>query len=366
MFEQLKEKADNWQNREQSEPIARDTLLLQMQVALIPLLSFTVILFALLGGGALSGFCLYTALAAFAALSLCVWLNLKGRYMASLLVTLAVVFAATWLYALYGLLVAQGSPWLLLYLAVPLLILSQFAPLRVTLPVTAAHLLGMGGLMWAAGGAGSDKWIIWAFCVMLSALCILINHQGRQQSERALSSINMSEAAERTLRDVSMHDPLTGLYNRRHLEESLRGYTRAPAQPFTILMVDLDHFKSINDLYGHIAGDTVLQQVAGILSVNHRPTDIACRYGGDEFIVILINCALRDGIRKAEVIKTQIAALTPTDREERRIQVTASIGVAHFPENGGDRDTILKIVDQMMYMAKQEGRNRVVAALASR
>ena len=106
--------------------------------------------------------------------------------------------------------------------------------------------------------------------------------------------------------------------------------------------------------------------VAGILSVSHRPTDIACRYGGDEFIVILINCALRDGIRKAEAIKTQIAALTPTDREERRIQVTASIGVAHFPENGGDRDTILKIVDQTMYMAKQEGRNRVVAALASR
>lgn len=366
MFGRMKYRLDAWQHREKSEPLARDTLLLGMQIALIPLMCFTVVVFALLAKGAVDVFFLYVLSATAAVLSLTIWLNVTGRYAAALTGTLLVVFATPWLYAFYATLGGTHASWPLLYLSVPVLVVSQFTPLRFTVPIAAAHLAAMACLMWASGGMGGERWIIWLFTVAVSALGTLINHMNRRLGERALSNVSLSEATERTLRDYSMHDPLTGLYNRRYLEESLHSYTRTPSQPFTILMVDLDHFKTINDLYGHVTGDLVLQQVAGILSVNHRPTDIACRYGGDEFIVILIGCALKDGIRKAEIIKQQIAALMPNDRENHPIQVTASVGAAHFPESGGDRDTIIKVVDQMMYMAKQEGRNRVVASLAGR
>ena len=316
MFDRMKYRLNAWQHREKSEPLARDTLLLSMQISLIPLMSFSVIVFALLAGGTADPFCLYVPAAVAAALSLMIWLNIGGRYVASLVGTLLIAFAAPWLYALHAASGAPGASWHMLYLSIPVLILSQFVPLRVTLTLAAAHFAGMASLTWLSGGTENEKWILLVFSVLISALGTLINHMNRKQGDRALSNVSLSEATERTLRDFSMHDSLTGLYNRRYLEEALHGYTRVSSQPFTILMVDLDHFKTINDLYGHVTGDQVLQKVAGILSVNHRPTDIACRYGGDEFIVILINCALKDGIRKAETIKQQIAALMPYDRED--------------------------------------------------
>lgn len=359
-------KIRDWRQKQQGELFSQDLLLLNIQILLIPILALSVFVFSLIDPAGYLPFSLYAALCVISVLSIAMLVNIQGHSLASLLVTLGVLFTVPWGYALYGLSASPQSLWPLLYLAVPLQVLSLFVPLRVTVPFTLLQLLGMAWLILPLKTHQGTCWIIFFFTVMLSGLSIAINTLHRQQNRKLQGSMNASEATERTLRDYSTHDPLTGLYNRRYMDETLRVYTQTRAQSFAILMVDLDHFKSINDLYGHVVGDAVLQQVSKILSLNHRPTDIACRYGGDEFIVILIGCSLKDAIRKAEIIKQQIAALMPTDREERQIMVTASIGVAHFPENGGDHNSILKIVDQTMYMAKQEGRNRVIAALAGK
>ena len=367
MEQERKRRFRRWRGNPPNDLLSRDRLLCVVQLLLIPLLSLSVLLFFWLDGRGFAPLPVSAALAEIVVLSVAILLNLNGIYVASLLITLGSAFAVPWIFALWGVFGQSGTVWSLLYLAVPVQVLALFAPLSVGLPVAAAQTLGMAWLIarLPAQAQAGEGWIILVFTVLVSTLSLAANQLIRRQQEQIVSNISDSAAIERTLRDASTHDPLTGLHNRRFLEEALRSYTRTTAQSFAILMVDLDHFKTINDLYGHAVGDTVLQQVSGILSVNHRPTDVACRYGGDEFILILLGCGLKDAIRKAEIIKQQIAALMPLDREERRIQVTASIGVAHFPENGGDRDTILKIVDQTLYMAKQEGRNKVVAALAS-
>jgi diguanylate cyclase (GGDEF)-like protein/PAS domain S-box-containing protein len=164
------------------------------------------------------------------------------------------------------------------------------------------------------------------------------------------------------LRHQSTRDPLTDLYNRRYLEESLTQEIVAAqrkAKPIGVLMLDLDHFKDFNDTYGHGAGDRALQAVAQLLKDNVRGSDIACRYGGEEIILILPGSALGETQRRAEELRRAIAALP---QPEGATGLTASLGVACFPDHGTTLEALLKAADVALYAAKQQGRNQVVVA----
>ncbi len=161
---------------------------------------------------------------------------------------------------------------------------------------------------------------------------------------------------------LATHDTLTGLFSRDMLLQQTNDEL-ARAQRYdhalSIFSLDIDHFKHINDTYGHSAGDAVLRGFAGILKSSIRKTDCAARVGGDEFVIILPETPLAKAEELAERICNQIAEHPFAIEEDEKLRITASIGIATFPEHAHSSEELLKIVDSAMYAAKDAGRNQV-------
>jgi diguanylate cyclase (GGDEF)-like protein/PAS domain S-box-containing protein len=167
------------------------------------------------------------------------------------------------------------------------------------------------------------------------------------------------------LREQSVRDHLTGLFNRRYMEETLeRELLRASRKHLSlgIIMLDVDEFKHINDTYGHAAGDVILCELGNLLLKHVRGEDIPCRYGGDEFILILPD-ATREVTRERAELICELAKQFHLQFEGQSLAaVTLSLGVAVFPEHGATSTGILRAVDAALYRAKHEGRSRVIVA----
>lgn len=179
-----------------------------------------------------------------------------------------------------------------------------------------------------------------------------------EQLSLALSNLRLRES----LRRQSIRDALTGLYNRRYLEEALSHELARCARrdlPLSVLMLDVDHFKQFNDGQGHAGGDLLLAAVGELLLTRLRAEDVACRYGGEEFTVILPETDGEEAMRVAEQIRGHIAALAVSDGQRALPRVTASIGVASFPADGELGSALIQKADAALYVAKRQGRNRV-------
>ena len=181
----------------------------------------------------------------------------------------------------------------------------------------------------------------------------------RKQAQTALLK------SQALLREQSVRDHLTGLFNRRYMEETLeREVLRASRKQLSLgmIMLDVDDFKRFNDAWGHAAGDEILRELGGLLLRQVRGEDIACRYGGDEFILILPD-ASRDVTRQRAELICEYAQVFHLQFEGQSLPVvTLSLGVAVFPEHGTTSTGILRAVDAALYRAKHEGRCRVVLA----
>ena len=167
-----------------------------------------------------------------------------------------------------------------------------------------------------------------------------------------------------TLRSGSERDPLTGLYNRRHLEISLhRELARAQrhGHAVSLIMLDVDHFKEFNDTHGHDAGDAVLCEVAQVLKRHTRGEDIVCRYGGEEFLLVLPSCTPEDTYAKAEAIREAIAQRRVFMHGNALPRITASLGIASSPLDGERMEDLISCADAALYQAKASGRNRIIA-----
>lgn len=157
---------------------------------------------------------------------------------------------------------------------------------------------------------------------------------------------------------TSSHDQLTGLYNRHHLnEEGGRNFSRAQRSQdkFSVIMLDIDHFKAVNDTYGHLSGDKVLVAVSSLFKKFKRNEDFVTRYGGEEFVILLDNCGIAEAKEKAENLRQRIERLSPDG-----INISASFGVAEFNNSHNSFEELLKDADKALYMAKDKGRNLVV------
>lgn len=163
------------------------------------------------------------------------------------------------------------------------------------------------------------------------------------------------------LRDESTRDALTGLYNRRYLEETLGReliLAERHGHPVSVIMSDIDYFKAVNDTYGHLGGDEVLRVFGTLMRRHARASDIYCRYGGEEFLLVLPQMTLDDAVDRAEQLRSAIAA-APVPYGSALIAVTASFGVATFPGDGRTIDALIGAADSALYAAKAAGRNRV-------
>lgn len=179
----------------------------------------------------------------------------------------------------------------------------------------------------------------------------------------ALALINVK--LRQTLRNQSIRDPLTGLFNRRYLEETLEREIRRAERsqlPLGVVMLDLDHFKGFNDTYGHDAGDLLLREVGAFLNARLRASDIACRYGGEEFTLIVPEMPLNIGHPRLEALRLGIKQLNVRHHGESLGPITVSMGVSMFPEHGATGEALLRAADVALYRAKTEGRDRVVVS----
>ena len=176
----------------------------------------------------------------------------------------------------------------------------------------------------------------------------------------SLSNLKLREK----LREEAIHDPLTGLCNRRYLEENLaRELHRARRRnsPLCVAMLDLDQFKHLNDTFGHDAGDSLLRQLGQMLREKLRKSDIACRYGGDEFVLVLPDSSLADSQRRVEQIRVLVKELQIRHGGPLLDTITVSAGIAGAPEHNSTAPELIHAADNAMYAAKQAGGDRVVA-----
>ncbi|WP_176084422.1 sensor domain-containing diguanylate cyclase [Martelella sp. HB161492] len=176
----------------------------------------------------------------------------------------------------------------------------------------------------------------------------------------ALAAEDRLENAYGELRLAAMTDPLTGLKNRRQLDRLINSWHAgafAADTIFTAMLIDVDHFKSVNDAHGHSLGDDVLKEIAGIVSRRVRRNDLAVRFGGDEIVIIMPDCSARRGLAVAEGIRGKVAQ-TSFYAEGELFSVTVSIGVAAHSASTAGLSRLLDAADRALYRAKAEGRNR--------
>jgi diguanylate cyclase (GGDEF)-like protein/PAS domain S-box-containing protein len=177
----------------------------------------------------------------------------------------------------------------------------------------------------------------------------------------AVASLRLRES----LRDQSIRDPLTGLFNRRFMQESLdRELQRArrKERALAVIFIDIDHFKRFNDIFGHDAGDTILRSFADLLRSFFRGDDVLCRYGGEEFALILPESNEQDAALRMNAFRQNVKRMAVLHESQPLDPITVSVGIAAFPKHGSSIESLLRTADQALYVSKAEGRDRVSIA----
>jgi diguanylate cyclase (GGDEF)-like protein len=192
-----------------------------------------------------------------------------------------------------------------------------------------------------------------------------VSEAKQQLAQTVADSIAMALAnllLRESLREQSIRDPLTGLFNRRYMEESLeREISRAERNNSTVglIMIDVDHLKRVNDAFGHAAGDTLLRELGRVLRVHIRESDIACRYGGEEFTLILPEASREVARERAELLRQEVKRLRFNFEAVDFPRMSVSLGVAVYPDHGLTGEALLRAGDAALYRAKHQGRDRV-------
>ncbi|MCG2786205.1 MAG: diguanylate cyclase, partial [Anaerolineae bacterium] len=185
-----------------------------------------------------------------------------------------------------------------------------------------------------------------------------------QQTNQELQvQLQRVESLQEELREQAIRDSLTGLFNRRYLDESFSkkiSRMKKKESSLAVIMLDIDHFKSFNDTHGHSAGDELLAMLGELLRNQTRQSDVACRYGGEEFVILLSDTSLEVATKRAEEIRRSFESIR-VSFEGKSLKSTISIGISIYPDHGDQPEALIIQADQALYQAKSSGRNRVVA-----
>jgi diguanylate cyclase (GGDEF)-like protein/PAS domain S-box-containing protein len=188
-----------------------------------------------------------------------------------------------------------------------------------------------------------------------------VEKQLRRANRRLQSQLIEIGILQSQLREQAIRDPLTNLFNRRYLEETLdREIARAAREKYSVslTMIDIDHFKHVNDSHGHEAGDVMLKAVADVLAGLSRRGDFVCRYGGEEFVVVMPNINVDVAYERAETLRVSLNSLR-VPYGSYLLSATFSMGIASYPANGDERESLLRAADRAMYAVKEAGRDHI-------
>lgn len=236
----------------------------------------------------------------------------------------------------------------------------RFAP-ETGWPVTFFCILGLIGYLLAVGNLGFTRNL-----QLRSAREALKSRETQllKANETLRENLEEISALQFQLREQAVRDPLTGLYNRRYLDNTLErelARCKREGQPLSVILIDIDWFKKTNDTFGHQAGDEVLRRLGATLSMMARAGDIACRYGGEEFLLVMPTMPLSKARERAEDLRVAFGAMI-VPFGSFRLQATLSIGVAVYPGHGTSVDDLIRCADAALYRAKQNGRDQVRVA----
>jgi diguanylate cyclase (GGDEF)-like protein len=289
-------------------------------------------------------------------------LNLLGKYRAASWLTAPCMVIGPWLSILLDPTVLAGDFVPLIYVAMSIQLCSILLPERLTIVIAILQLSAITVLIIVSPALQAINWpSLVTFIVFTSFVGVLYGFSSKRQMRQIEEQRNQLIQDEAKLRALSVRDPLTGLYNRRYMEETFdREVQRAirKQQPLSVIMADIDGFKTINDTVGHVLGDKALVKVSAFLMKNIRASDVACRFGGDEFCLILPDCTLEEGIKRANALRSAIESFGDS-HEDGVEQFTLSFGVAAMPEDGMTREALIGAADSALYSSKRAGRNRV-------
>ena len=254
----------------------------------------------------------------------------------------------------------------LLYITFPILLSTLFLTLTETALTSGAQffllvILALSNIL--PNEANAFSLLVYVF--LLSTISMLTSYGRDVDQKLLLAQTRRLENSRQKLHRQSILDPVTGLYNRAHLERLLDDeMMRAEDNNTTVgfLMIDVDHFKIINDTYGHSTGDVVLREIGQMLSNHIRQTDYLIRHGGDELVIVMPGASTRVAQRRAEQFRADVETLEVLVEGQVIDSVSLSIGVATYPEHGKTKDALIGAADQAMHEAKTSGRNRVVTA----
>lgn len=289
--------------------------------------------------------------------------NVKGRYRVSTWLTAFCMVFGPWLSILLDPTVLAGDFVPLIYIGMSIQLCSILLSKRVTLVVSGVQLCAVTAVILLSPALRAMNWpSLVAFIVFTSVIGILYGFTNKRQLTEIEKQRNQLQESEAKLKYLSIRDPLTGLFNRRYMEETFdREIHRAlrKGTPLTTIMADIDGFKSVNDKIGHVLGDRVLVKVSALLMKGIRASDVACRFGGDEFCLILPDCSKEEGIQRADSLRQTMEELTFDPVEEGIQRITMSFGVATLPANGITREELIQTADNALYIAKKTGKNKV-------
>ncbi len=326
-----------------------------MQLSLLALLAMILILVLIVNQGArrttYAALVLSLALVILAAMRL----NLNGRLRPSAWITMLGITCAPWASLALDPMILRGDIVPLVYIVLSIHLCATFLNEWFTAAIATVQLAAVILLLFLNPSYASVNWP--SFCAYIacaSVISITTSFIARKHIEQIEAQNEALKASEEQLRILSTRDPLTGQYNRRYMEETLeREISRMLRKnlPLGLMMTDLNNFKEINDTRGHLAGDAALCHIARILAEFARKSDVVCRFGGDEFVMIFPECAEETVKARRDAI---IEALGKRPFDETTSRVTMSFGIAMLPRDGVTAEALLRAADDALYHAKKQ------------
>lgn len=354
---------------EMTRPEQRQTTLLSwMLISLLLLISTVLLLIVLVDPLTNSRSLGYIGLilVLFVLLSIAFELNHQGKYAAAAGLTIACAISGPWASILIDPNILKGDLIPLLYLNVAILLSSFLLSPLITVILALIQMAGLTLIKIFDPAAAANNWpsllTLFFFNAVLSILFSALRKRDQIQIDNQTLQLMQNEAK---LRELSVRDYLTNLFNRRYLEETLEREIQRAIRKNTsigIIMIDIDNFKNYNDTFGHSTGDILIQQIGKLLTGQIRLGDIACRFGGDEFVLVLPETSLTVLQERAEILRRKVKRLQITDKLNNVGLITISQGIAIFPTHGTSGEAVLKAADEALYQAKKEGRDLVKVA----
>lgn len=293
-------------------------------------------------------------------------LNRRGYYNWAAGITISLAFLAPWGSLLLDPMILKGDFVPLNYVLLPILLSSILLSSKFTILYT---LLQMTGLFLVAFFTAAEEMINWPSLMVFVFFASVFSIIHNTIRDRDLAQIDLQtallKANEISLREQSIRDPLTTLFNRRYLTETLEREIRRAERdrsPVGMIMMDIDHFKDFNDTHGHPAGDQLLHELGLLLKSHIREADIACRYGGEEFVLLMPGAPFEITCLRAQQLIDKVRNMHFAYQGIAMESITISAGVASYPQHGHTGQEVLEAADVALYQAKAAGRNQMVSA----